>query len=69
MSGGRATGEQALGRLAPGANPEAAAALLIGGCFHEAFLRYYAAGADAEVAPRGHAEMLARAAVAPLLGS
>ncbi|WP_320778760.1 TetR/AcrR family transcriptional regulator [Streptomyces sp. CRN 30] len=59
--------EQALGRIAGGADPEASAALLIGACFQEAFLRYYAQGPDADAAPRSRAEALARAVVGPLL--
>ncbi|MBM7491072.1 hypothetical protein JOD64_002294 [Micromonospora luteifusca] len=58
--------EQDIGRLNPGADPEAAASLLIGACFHEAFLRYYAQGPDAEPASRASAEALARAVVRPL---
>ncbi|WP_418958284.1 TetR/AcrR family transcriptional regulator [Streptomyces tritici] len=58
--------EQELGRIAADADPEASAALLIGACFQEAFLRYYAGGPDAEAAPRARAEALARAVVAPL---
>ncbi|MEU7803368.1 TetR/AcrR family transcriptional regulator [Micromonospora arborensis] len=58
--------EQEIGRLNPGADPEAAASLLIGACFHEAFLRYYAHGPDAEPASRASAEALARAVVRPL---
>ncbi|MGW2324700.1 TetR/AcrR family transcriptional regulator C-terminal domain-containing protein [Streptomyces sp. NPDC001700] len=59
--------EQGLGRIATDADPDAAAALLVGACFQEAFLRYYAQGTDAEAAPRAHAEALARAVVRPLL--
>ncbi|CAL9432012.1 hypothetical protein SUDANB171_02063 [Streptomyces sp. enrichment culture] len=59
--------ERDLGRLAPGADPDAAAALLVGGCFHEAFLRYYAHGPDAEPAPRDRAEALTLAVLQPLL--
>ncbi|GGT17007.1 TetR/AcrR family transcriptional regulator [Streptomyces purpureus] len=59
--------EQALGRVGAETDPDAAAALLIGGCFHEALLRYYAAGPGADAAPRTFAEFLARAVVRPLL--
>ncbi|WP_189863789.1 TetR/AcrR family transcriptional regulator [Streptomyces poonensis] len=58
--------ERDLGRIAEDADPEAAAALLIGACFQEAFLRYYAEGRDAAAAPRARAEALARAVVRPL---
>ena len=60
--------EQALGRVAADADPDAAASLLVGACFQEAFLRYYAEGPDAAGAPRSHAEALARAVVRPLAG-
>lgn len=59
--------EQDLGRIAADADPDASASLLIGACFQEAFLRYYAHGANAEVAPRAHADSLARAVTAPLV--
>ncbi|MFF2231629.1 TetR/AcrR family transcriptional regulator [Streptomyces anulatus] len=59
--------EQGLGRIAEDADPDVAAALLIGACFQEAFLRYYAQGAEADAAPRSRAEALARAVVRPLL--
>ncbi|MFD7505597.1 TetR/AcrR family transcriptional regulator [Streptomyces sp. NPDC059850] len=59
--------EQDLGRIAGEADPDASASLLIGACFQEAFLRYYAQGTDAAPAPRSHAEALARAVVRPLL--
>jgi AcrR family transcriptional regulator len=58
--------ERALGRIASDADPDAAASLLVGACFQEAFLRYYAGGPDAAAAPRAHAEALARAVVRPL---
>lgn len=57
--------EQAIGRLKPDADPDATASLLIGACFHEAFLRYYAHGPEAAVAPRAFAEALARAVARP----
>ncbi|MEU2393400.1 TetR/AcrR family transcriptional regulator [Streptomyces sp. NPDC007369] len=59
--------EQALGRVGEHADPDAAAALLVGACFQEAFLRYYAQGPAAEAAPRSRAKALARAVVGPLL--
>lgn len=59
--------EQGLGRIAEDADPDSSAALLIGACFQEAFLRYYAQGTEVDAAPRSHAEALARAVVRPLL--
>lgn len=59
--------EQAVGRITPDADPDASASLLIGACFQEAFLRYYAHGPGAAAAPRARAEALARAVVRPLL--
>jgi AcrR family transcriptional regulator len=59
--------EQAIERINPDADPDATASLLIGACFHEAFLRYYAQGAAAAAAPRASAEALARAVVRPLV--
>jgi AcrR family transcriptional regulator len=38
--------EQDLGRVAAGSTPDAAAALLMGACFQQAFLRYFADGPD-----------------------
>ena len=58
--------EQDLGRISEDADPDSSAALLIGACFQEAFLRYYAQGPDADSAPRSQAEALARALVRPL---
>ncbi|NYI05738.1 TetR/AcrR family transcriptional regulator [Allostreptomyces psammosilenae] len=52
--------EQAIGRLGADADPDAAASLLIGACFHEAFLRCYAHGPGATAAPRSVADGLAR---------
>ncbi|MGI5221072.1 TetR/AcrR family transcriptional regulator [Nocardia sp. CA-290969] len=54
--------EQALGRLATGADPDAAAALLIGACFHEAFLDYYTGGRAGPAA-----DDLVDAVISPLL--
>ncbi|GAA0940159.1 helix-turn-helix domain-containing protein [Actinocorallia libanotica] len=59
--------EQDAGRVAPAAEPEAAAALILGACFQEAFLRYYRHGPDAPAAPRSFADSLARSVVRPLL--
>lgn len=59
--------EQALGRIVPDADTGACASLLVGACFQEAFLRYYAHGVDAPAAPRAFAEGLAGAVVRPLL--
>jgi len=59
--------EQDAGRVRREADPAAAAALLVGACFQEAFLRYYAHGPGAEAAPRDRAESLARTVVEPLL--
>lgn len=59
--------EQELGRIAADADPDAVASLLVGACFHEAFLHYYARGAEAPPAARSTAEALVRAVVRPLL--
>ncbi|MEV2240351.1 helix-turn-helix domain-containing protein [Micromonospora sp. NPDC049891] len=59
--------EQTIGRISPDADPDAIASLLIGACFHAAFLRYYSEGPAATAAPRASAEALARAVVRPLL--
>ncbi|WP_410872555.1 TetR/AcrR family transcriptional regulator [Nocardia sp. A7] len=59
--------EQDLGRITATADPHVAALLLNGACFHEAFLRYYAGGPDADAAPRSYAEALVRSMAAPLL--
>lgn len=63
---GRLRAERALGRIAPDADTDASASLLVGACFQEAYLRYYAHGVDAPAAPRAFAEGLARAVVRPL---
>ncbi|WP_327287958.1 TetR/AcrR family transcriptional regulator [Streptomyces sp. NBC_01198] len=39
-------GEQKLGRVPADSTPDAAAALLMGACFQQAFLRYFAGGPD-----------------------
>ncbi|MFI9509150.1 TetR/AcrR family transcriptional regulator [Nocardia sp. NPDC052566] len=53
--------EQELGRVAADADVDAVAALLDGACFHQAFLRFYEAGPDAEPAPEELAGALAGA--------
>ena len=52
--------EQDLGRVSADADPDAAASLLLGACFQQAFLRYYAEGPDATPAPEETARALAR---------
>jgi len=52
--------EQRLGRVAADADPDAAAALLAGACFQQAFLRYFAEGAEAAPSPDALATTLAR---------
>ncbi|MEU4314430.1 TetR/AcrR family transcriptional regulator [Nocardia sp. NPDC024068] len=59
--------EQELGRIAAGADPEAVASLLVGACFHEAFLSYYAEGAAAGPASRATALGLVTAVIEPLM--
>ncbi|QIS12186.1 TetR/AcrR family transcriptional regulator [Nocardia arthritidis] len=51
--------EQELGRIAADADVETVAALLDGGCFHQAFLRYYSAGPDAGPIPASVAKRMA----------
>jgi Transcriptional regulator len=53
--------EQERGRIAADADPDACAALLVGACFQQAFLRLYAQGPAATAAPRSQAEALVRA--------
>jgi AcrR family transcriptional regulator len=60
--------EQKAGRVAADADPEAAATLLAGACFQQAFFRYFAEGAGAAPAPDELVAALARTltrAVAP----
>lgn len=52
--------EQSLGRINPDADPDACASLLVGACFQQAFLRFYAQGPEATPAPRSYAEALVR---------
>lgn len=56
--------ERDLGRVAADADTRAVAALLMGACFHQGFLRYFTEGADGP-APPGSA---ARDLVRPVLG-
>lgn len=60
--------EQGLGRVDSTADAETVAALLDGGCFHQAFLRYYETGPEATPAPDELAQRLARALVRGLGG-
>ncbi|WP_433325073.1 TetR/AcrR family transcriptional regulator [Spirillospora sp. CA-294931] len=55
--------ERELGRVRAEADTDAAAALLMGACFQQGFLRYYAEGAEAPDPPESDAAAL----VAPLL--
>ncbi|MBE1535255.1 TetR/AcrR family transcriptional regulator [Actinomadura algeriensis] len=57
--------ERGLGRVAADADTGAAAALLIGACFQQGFLRYFTEGADTPDPPESHARDLVR----PLLPS
>jgi hypothetical protein len=59
--------EQDLGRVADDVDPDACAALLLGACFHQAFLRYYADGPDAAEPPDSTAVVLARTLARSLL--
>ncbi|MFF0414784.1 TetR/AcrR family transcriptional regulator [Kitasatospora sp. NPDC004745] len=60
--------EQRLGRVSSAVDPDAAAMLLIGACFHRAFLElFYAAEAPAEALRPAGAEEFARATVRALL--
>ncbi|MGW1743364.1 TetR/AcrR family transcriptional regulator [Nocardia sp. NPDC001965] len=59
--------EQQLGRIAAGAAPDDVASLLVGACFHEAFLAHYRGAVDAPARTRDTAEGLVRALVRPLL--
>ncbi|ROO90470.1 TetR family transcriptional regulator [Actinocorallia herbida] len=59
--------ERARGRLAETADPAAAASLLVGACFQEAFLRYYAEGPDLLPIPRTVASALTKTLIHPLL--
>ncbi|MEW2358852.1 helix-turn-helix domain-containing protein [Spirillospora sp. NPDC029432] len=59
--------EQALGRVAASADPDAVAALLMGACFQQGFLRYVADGPDGPDIPAAEARALL-APVLPALG-
>lgn len=61
------TAEQELGRISTRADPAAVASLLVGACFHEAFLVYYSGAVDSPAAARDTAEGLVGALVCPLL--
>jgi AcrR family transcriptional regulator len=69
--------EQALGRVAAGVDPQAAATLLIGACFHRAFLTLFFAGGEdlvgaereREAVRAEHDEEFVAGAVRALLGS
>ncbi|WP_280437180.1 hypothetical protein [Nocardia carnea] len=52
-------------RIAADADPDAAASLLVGACFHEAFLYYYAHGAEGPAAGPA-AEAFVEALITPL---
>ena len=52
--------EQRLGRVSAGTDAHAAAALLAGSCFQQAFLRYFAMGPEATPAPDTTATALTR---------
>lgn len=59
--------ERDLGRIAAAADPDSVASLLVGACFHEAFLRYYAQDAADDSALRAVAHGLVTAVLAPLV--
>ena len=59
--------ERDLGRVAADADTAAVAALLMGACFQQGFLSYYAAGADAPPPPESAARDLVRPVLAELL--
>ncbi|GAA1591862.1 TetR/AcrR family transcriptional regulator [Actinomadura kijaniata] len=59
--------ERDLGRLGPGADPEALAALLVGACFQQGFLRYFAVGPEGDDLPESVAAALVQA-LSPALG-
>ncbi|MFC6882949.1 MULTISPECIES: TetR/AcrR family transcriptional regulator [Actinomadura] len=59
--------EQGLGRVDAGADADAAAALLLGACFQQGFLRYFDEGLNGEEIPRQEAERLVRALLPVLL--
>ncbi|MEV3962754.1 TetR/AcrR family transcriptional regulator [Nocardia sp. NPDC050193] len=59
--------ERDLGRIAADTDPDAVAALLIGACFHEAFLDHYSGGMYSTYSSRETAAGLVRALMRPLL--
>ncbi|QKG26605.1 TetR/AcrR family transcriptional regulator [Actinomadura verrucosospora] len=59
--------ERDLGRVAAGADTAAAAALLMGGCFQQGFLHYFAAAPDAPDLPESAAAGLVRPLLPALL--
>ncbi|GGL42962.1 TetR/AcrR family transcriptional regulator [Nocardia jinanensis] len=61
------TAERELGRIAADTAPDDIASLLVGACFHEAFLDYYSGAADGPADSRDTAAGLVRALVRPLL--
>lgn len=61
------TAERELGRIAADTAPDYIASLLVGACFHEAFLDYYSGATDSSADLRDTAAGLVRALVRPLL--
>lgn len=59
--------ERALGRVASGADTAAVAALLVGACFQQGFLLYFAEGADTPDPPESRARDLVRPLLPALL--
>lgn len=59
--------ERALGRVASGADTAAVAALLVGACFQQGFLLYFAEGADTPDPPESRARDLVRPLLPTLL--
>ncbi|MGW0182861.1 TetR/AcrR family transcriptional regulator [Nocardia sp. NPDC003345] len=59
--------EQDLGRISAAANPDSVASLLVGACFHEAFLGYYTQNSVDEFTLRSAADGLVTAVLEPLL--
>jgi AcrR family transcriptional regulator len=59
--------ERDLGRVAPAADTGAVAALLMGACFQQGFLRYFAEGEDAADLPESFARELVRPVLAEVL--
>jgi hypothetical protein len=64
---GYLTAEQDLGRVEPAADPQAAAALLLGACFQHAFLSYFTDRRDDEDSDRRFAVSLVATLVGGLL--